>query len=100
MDEGKVTIMMDNARVHYKADVREEKIDSKVKILYNVAYCCYLNPVEYCFSYIKSHLQRQCILENDDLITKAEEYLESNCEKDSKPALLHSLKVFKKIMSK
>ena len=50
---GKIIICMDNAPIHYRRQERAKYVNEKVYILYNVPYCCFLNPVEYCFSFKK-----------------------------------------------
>ena len=90
----KVYIFMDNAPIHYKRDERAYYVDDKIYILYNVPYCCHLNPVEYCFSYLKNHLKKQKIKDQEDLIDKTQQYLDENAENDIKNALKFACKIW------
>ena len=78
LKDGKVHLFMDNAAIHYKRDIRAEYLDLNVKVIYNVAYCCHLNPIEYCFSRLKSHLRSKVIKTQDSLIDIVEEYFKTN----------------------
>ena len=90
---------MDNAPIHYKREERAYYVDEKISILYNVPYCCYLNPIEYCFSYLKNYLKKQTIISQENLIDQTQEYLDQNAENDIKNAIKYAFKIWKNLFA-
>jgi transposase len=82
IDDKNVIILMDNAKVHYRRDIRSNLISHNVKILYSVPYCCHLNPIEICFGMLKKNLKTKNIKEEDDIVNKTMEYLDHYGVKD------------------
>ena len=58
IQEGKVVIFIDNARIHYSRNVRIQFLKYKIEILYNVPYESSFNPIEMVFRCIKSKVKR------------------------------------------
>lgn len=52
------TILMDNARIHHSAIVKNCVTDSNNNILYNIAYNPDTNPIENCFSVSKNYVRK------------------------------------------
>lgn len=98
LENRKVYLFMDNAAIHYKRDIRAEYLDLNVKIIYNVAYCCHLNPIEYCFSRLKSFLRSKVIKNQDKLIEIVEEYLEENSEDIICSAMKYTIKIWESLI--
>ncbi len=93
----KVLIFMDNAPIHYKRDERCKNVDDRITILYNVPYCCHLNPVEYCFSFLKKHLKKFQIKNQEDLMDKSQNYLDEHAEDNIKSAIKYTLKIWENL---
>ena len=85
---------MDNAAIHYLRETRSKYVDHRVKIIYNVPYCCYLNPIEYCFSILKKHLKKHKIMTQDKLIDLTLDYLDDNLTNDIDSAMKYALKIW------
>jgi transposase len=52
------TLVMDNARIHKGSRVAQLCHRAGVKLIYLPPYCPELNPIEMCFSQVKSNLRR------------------------------------------
>ena len=85
---------MDNAAIHYKTKTRIEYLDMKIKVIYNVPYCCHINPIEYCFSRLKKYLKTLTILDQNTLINIVSEYLEINSLEIIKSAIKYALRIW------
>lgn len=99
LSQKKVLIFMDNAAIHYKREERAQNVDENIWILYNVPYCCHLNPIEYCFSYLKNHIKKQSIKTQNDLIDKSMEYLDENAQEDIKNAIKYAIKIWENMFN-
>ena len=94
----KIYIFMDNAPIHYKRDERAYYVDEKINIVYNVPYCCHLNPIEYCFSRLKKYLKSRIIKNQDNLIDITVEFLESNSEEIIVSEMKYSLRIWENLL--
>ena len=57
-------LVMDNAAIHRGSRVRRLCRDAGVRLIYLPPYCPELNPIEVCFSQVKSNLRRTQALVN------------------------------------
>ena len=57
-------LVMDNAAIHRGARVQRLCRDAGVRLVYLPPYCPELNPIEVCFSQVKSNLRRTQALVN------------------------------------
>jgi transposase len=74
-------MVLDNARIHHNEELRLRMEMFGLKVIFLPAYSPDFNPIEFCFSQIKSHLKRNAALVEDlpvGLISM-EEILEDAC---------------------
>ena len=64
----KFVFIMDNAIVHQKEEVTAICTAENIRCLFLAPYSPYLNPIERCFSQIKSHVKEWLARNNDRLI--------------------------------
>ena len=51
-------LVLDNARIHKGGRISQLCSEAGVRVVYLPPYCPELNPIEMCFSVVKSHLRR------------------------------------------
>lgn len=60
--------IMDNAKIHKKDELTEICINNNILLLFLPPYSPYLNPIERCFSKVKSYVKKWLSINNDRLI--------------------------------
>ena len=62
-------LVLDNARVHRGGRIPRLCLEAGIRVVYLPPYCPELNPVEMCFSVVKSHIRRtQVLVQTSDVI--------------------------------
>ena len=69
------TLLMDNARIHHSAIVKNSIIESGNSILYNIAYNPDTNPIENCFHVSKNYIRKIEPTTEKELISAIEKSL-------------------------
>jgi len=84
-------ILMDNVRFHHSKIVTDEINKTTNKIIYNVAYNPDSNPIEFCFSPIKSFVSKREPKNEDQLIKAIESSLKTITSTKLEAFFRHSL---------
>lgn len=99
LNDEKVIFLLDNTKIHFNRPFRAKAVDLRIKFLYNIPYCCFLNSIEYMFAYLKRALRQQKYCNVSQIKSAVQNYYDNNSVTDISSALRYVIKIWTRILN-